>query len=299
MTLDQQNHLLELFTAFSQGTLTEGEHQELQAVLRTDVEARRFWFLHQDLELGLKCLTLVVTRNGDQTGKVEFVGKGSADADVEPAIRLPTSLVDLSRVSSSTRRNLTVTAVALLCLSAMAMFGLQIRTQQPDSDRVVGNKIANQRMDNFIVESPTHGTTFALAEQKGKVLALHFLLKTECPNCLKLAHDYSQRATSNPDVVHLFLKPDSTDEIKVWAGKISQEGLKNPPVVYRDPDARLAKEFGIPDGYQFHGQTVHYPALVLLDSSGKELFRYVGKNNTDRMKPDDFVARLAMVTNPN
>ena len=299
MTLDQQNHLLELFTAYAQGTLTEGEHRELQAVLRTNIEARRFWFLHQDLELGLKCLTQVVTRNEDQTGKGEFVGMGSANADSGSAIRLPTSLVDSSRVSSFTRRNRTVTTVVLLCLSVMVMFGLQVRMQQPDSDRVVGNKIAFQRTGNFIVESPTHGTTFALADQKGKVLALHFLLKTDCPNCLKLAHDYSQLATSNPDVLHLFLKPDSTDEIKVWAGKISQEGLKNPPIVYRDPDARLAKEFNIPDGYQFHGQTIHYPALVLLDSSGKELFRYVGKNNTDRMKPDDFIARLAMVTNPN
>ncbi len=299
MTLDQQNHLLELFTAFSQGTLTEAEHQELQAVLRTDIEARKFWFLHQDLELGMKCLTQVVMRNGDPRGNREFVGTGSANADVGLPIRLPTSPVNLSRVSSSTRRNLTVSLVALLCLSALAMFGLQIRTQRSDSDGVVGNKIGNQRTGNFIVESPTDGTTFALADQKSKVLALHFLLKTECPNCLKLAHDYSQLATSNPDVVHLFLKPDSEDEIKAWARKISQEGLKNPPVVYRDPDARLAKEFNIPDGYQFHGQTVHYPALVLLDSSGKELFRYVGKNSTDRMKPDDFVARLAMVTNHN
>ncbi|MEI8016792.1 MAG: redoxin family protein [Schlesneria sp.] len=299
MTLDQQNHLLELFAAFEQGTLTEAEYRELQAVLRTDIEARRFWFLHQDLELGLKCLTQAVTRSGEKAGNSEFIGTGSANADVGPDIRLPTSPANLSRVSTATRRNLTVSVATLLCLSAMAMFGLQIWMQQPDADRVVASRIANQRTGNFIVESPTHGTTFALADQKGKVLALHFLLKTECPNCLKLAHDYSQLATSNPDVVHLFLKPDSTDEIKVWAAKISQEGLKNPPVVYRDPDARLANEFNIPDGYQFHGQSVHYPALVLLDSSGKELFRYVGKDNTDRMKPDDFIARLAMVTSPN
>ena len=299
MTLDQQNHLLELFTAFGQGTLTEGELRELQTVLRTDIEARRFWFLHQDLELGLKCLAQVVARSGDQTGISEFVDKGSGMADVESATCLPASRVDLSRVSLSLSRNLTLTAVGLLCLSVMVLFGLQIRMHQPDSDRVVGNKIANQRTGNFVVESPTHGTRFALADQKGKVLALHFLLKTECPNCLKLAHDYSQLEASNPDVVHLFLKPDSTDEIIVWAANISQEGLKSLPVVYRDPDARLAKEFGIPDGYQFHGQTVHYPALVLLDRSGKELFRYVGKDNTDRMKPDDFIARLTMVTNPN
>lgn len=30
-------------------------------------------------------------------------------------------------------------------------------------------------------------------------------------------------------------------------------------IVDRDPKARLAKDFNIPDGYAFHGQTVHFP----------------------------------------
>jgi hypothetical protein len=55
-----------------------------------------------------------------------------------------------------------------------------------------------------------------------------------------------------------------------------------PVTVYRDPDA-LAKKLKIPDGYQFHGQSVHYPALVLLNEKGEEVFRYVGKNNSDRL----------------
>ena len=145
---------------------------------------------------------------------------------------------------------------------------------------------------DFTVESPTHDTTFRLSEQKGKLIAIHFLLKTECPHCIKYTYDYAKLAGNTPDVVHLFLKPDNNEEIKVWTGKLNKEGVKNLPVIYRDPDARLADEFGIPDGYKFHGQSVHYPALVLVDSSGKELFRYVGKNNSDRMKPDDFVSRL-------
>lgn len=148
---------------------------------------------------------------------------------------------------------------------------------------------------DFTIESPTHGTSFALSEQKDKVIVLHFLLKTECPYCIKYTNDYAKLASMTPDVVHLFLKPDSADEIKAWAGKISQPDLKDHPVIYRDPDARLAKEFGIPDGYRFHGQTVHYPAVVVIDSSGQELFRYVGKGNTDRMKPDDFIAKLKAV----
>ena len=33
-----------------------------------------------------------------------------------------------------------------------------------------------------------------------------------------------------------------------------------PCTVDRDPKARLAKDFDIPDGYALHGQTVHFPA---------------------------------------
>ena len=47
-----------------------------------------------------------------------------------------------------------------------------------------------------------------------------------------------------------------------------------------------------PGGYRFNGQTVHYPALVLLDPAGKEVFRYVGKSNADRFSYDQFAAKL-------
>jgi peroxiredoxin Q/BCP len=149
---------------------------------------------------------------------------------------------------------------------------------------------------DFTVESPLDGSQFQLSQHRGKVVVLHFLLKTECPFCLKHTHDYAALAATTPDVVHLFLKPDSAAEIKAWAGKLSKDDLKELPRIYRDPDATLAKQFGIPDGYEFHGQTVHFPALVVLDGNGKELFRYVGKNNSDRMKPKDFSAKLAEAT---
>lgn len=149
---------------------------------------------------------------------------------------------------------------------------------------------------DFTVESALDNTKFQLSKNRGKVVALHFLLKTECPVCLRHTHDYAALAASTPDVLHIFLKPDSDAEIKSWAGKISKENLKDTPVIYRDPNAKLAKQFDIPDGYKFHGQTVHFPALVVLDGSGKELFRYVGKNNSDRMKTADFTAKLAEKT---
>ena len=150
--------------------------------------------------------------------------------------------------------------------------------------------------DDFTVKSATDDSTFQLSKHRGQVVVLHFLLKTECPFCLRYTHDYSVLAEKNPEVVHVFLKPDSEAEIKSWAEKLDKNDLKNLPKVYRDPDAKLADEFKIPNGYKFHGQTVHYPALVALDGKGKELFRYVGKSNSDRMSVGDFTAKLKEAT---
>ena len=145
---------------------------------------------------------------------------------------------------------------------------------------------------DFTVRSPIDGKSFTRSEHQGKIVVLHFLLKTECPYCLKYTHDYAKLAESTPDVVHLFLKPDSEEEIRVWVKNLKQDELKKLPTIYRDPDAELAKQFNIKDGYQFHGQLVHYPALVALDTSGTEMFRYVGKKNSDRMSPADFRSKL-------
>ena len=146
---------------------------------------------------------------------------------------------------------------------------------------------------DFSVESPVDGKTFKLSDARGKYVALHFLLKTECPFCLKHTHDYAARAASLPNVVQVFLKPDSADEIKKWATKLGDGKGAGSVSVYRDPDAKLATEFGVKDGYQFHGESVHYPALILLDPNGREVFRYIGKNNTDRFSFDQLTAKLA------
>lgn len=146
---------------------------------------------------------------------------------------------------------------------------------------------------DFSVTSPLDGATFRLSDARGRYVALHFLLKTECPFCLRHTAEYSMKAPSLAGVQHVFLKPDSDAEIKSWAGKVK---LPNQPTIYRDADARLASKFGLPDGYKFHGQTIHYPALVLIDPSGTEVFRYVGKSNTDRYPWDKFAAKLGELT---
>jgi thioredoxin-dependent peroxiredoxin len=144
---------------------------------------------------------------------------------------------------------------------------------------------------DFTVESPVDGKKFSLAAAKGKYVALHFLLKTECPVCLRHTREYARKAAALPDVTQVFLKPDSAEEIKRWSTQLGEETLKH-LTIYRDPDAALAKAFEIPDGYKFHGETVHFPALLLLDPTGKEVFRFVGRNNTDRFGFDQLAAKL-------
>lgn len=157
--------------------------------------------------------------------------------------------------------------------------------------------VENFSLEAIVQDSKTQlDSKFELKDHKGKTVVLHFLLKTECPYCLKYTNQYAQLAATTPEVVHLFIKPDSEQEIRAWAKKlVKTDGIKQ-PTIYRDAGAKLAKRFGIPDGYQFHGQSVHYPALIVLDGEGKEMFRYVGKSNSDRMPKDDFVKKLESMT---
>ena len=134
---------------------------------------------------------------------------------------------------------------------------------------------------------------FRLSDARGKYVAVHFLLKTECPVCLRHVHAYATRGPAElPDVVQVFLKPDADAEIAAWAGKLPPTNGPR-PTIYCDPDAQLAKAFGIPGGYRFHGQVVHYPALVLIGPDGKEVFRHVGKDNADRFSFDALKAKVA------
>lgn len=144
---------------------------------------------------------------------------------------------------------------------------------------ILGAKGSNPA--DFTLYSATDSSQFVLSENKGKYIALHFLLKTECPICIRHTNDYANKAGTLPDVMQVFIKPDAKEEINKWTNKIPDNTLANFPI-YRDPNASLAKLYKIKDGYFFHGEDMHYPALILLDTTGKEIFRYVGTSNTDR-----------------
>lgn len=151
-----------------------------------------------------------------------------------------------------------------------------------------------QTVKDFSLTSVNDKSTFTLSKSKGKYIALHFLLKTECPYCIRHTSEYFEKASSLSNVIQVFIKPDSEQEIKAWAGKLKSS---NSLPIYQDADAKLADQFNIPNGYQFHGQVVHYPALILLNDKGEEIFRYVGKNNSDRFSFDQLKAKIEALNN--
>ena len=146
---------------------------------------------------------------------------------------------------------------------------------------VLSISMHGQNPIDFELKSATNQEMFKLSEAKGSFVALHFLLKTECPYCLRHTHEYFLNSDALPNVIHVFIKPDTELEIREWSSNLNDKELNEIPI-YRDPNATLADQFKIPGGYSFHNQIVHYPALILLDPNGKEVFRHIGSDNSDR-----------------
>jgi peroxiredoxin Q/BCP len=138
--------------------------------------------------------------------------------------------------------------------------------------------------------------TFRLSSAKGSYVALHFLLKTECDSCARHVAEHARRAAELAGVRHVFLKPDDEAAVKRWSDALREQGVA--ATIYRDADAKLAAEYQIPDGYAFHGETVRYPALVLLGPDGQEVFRRVGKDNMDRVSFDQLAAKVSGLSRP-
>jgi len=156
---------------------------------------------------------------------------------------------------------------------------------------VSGAYLNGQNPTDFTLISATNNSQFTLSATQGNYVALHFLLKTECPVCIRHTQDYFSKAETLPDVIQVFIKPDSEKDIEDWAVKLPKDELSEFPI-YRDPEANLASMFNIPDGYNFHNQIVHFPALILLDPNGKEVFRYIGKNNRDRYSFEQLESKI-------
>lgn len=163
---------------------------------------------------------------------------------------------------------------------------------------LIFTSIEAQQVNDFTLKSVTDNSSFTLSSAKGKYVALHFLLKTECPYCIRHTNEYIENEKSLPNVIQIFIKPDNENEIKEWLNKLTKNDLSNYKI-YQDANAQLATRFQIPDGYAFHGQSVHYPALILINTEGKEVFRYVGKGNNDRYSFAKLKLKIQELSNPS
>jgi len=152
-------------------------------------------------------------------------------------------------------------------------------------------KIAGEKpvIEDFTVTSVGDETpkTFRLSAHRGEYVVLHFLLETRCPICQRYTWEYHKASDELQNVTNVFLKPDAAEAIETWI-----KGVTGRPTIYRDPEAALAKQLDIPHGYKFHGQVMHYPALVVIDPAGREVFRYVGESNRDRFDAAEFKKRF-------
>ena len=144
---------------------------------------------------------------------------------------------------------------------------------------------------DFTLQSIDGTQTFQLSKDKSEFVALHFLLKTECSFCLRYTQDYIANAKKHPNVTHVFIKPDKPEESQKWFSKFKEDNSET-LVVYHDPEAGLAARYGIPDGYRFHREVVHYPAFILLDKNREEVIRYIGKKTQDRFYYKKFEEKM-------
>lgn len=180
-----------------------------------------------------------------------------------------------------------------VALAASALCGCSSDPYQSMASTEGEGVVASSRpvVQDFSLPAVNGDGAFKLSDARGEWVALHFLLKTDCPICMGLTREYTTRADEAPGVRQVFIKPDESADTLRWL-KTYPDSAGEAPNVYRDADAALADRLGIPDGYFFHGETVHYPAVVLIDPQGREAFRYVGTRTQDRLKFDDFLAQL-------
>ena len=167
--------------------------------------------------------------------------------------------------------------LAILCLAPSASAQATKPTTLPAEPFTVGDE----------------GRQFNSADARGQFLAIHFLLTTECPYCSRLINEYTRNAPTLAGIRQIFVKPDSLEAFDAML-KGLPDGDKLP--IYRDADSKLVEKSKFDGGYKFHGQVMHYPAVIILNETGKEVFRHIGKSNADRLPFASYAAKVAELT---
>lgn len=182
-----------------------------------------------------------------------------------------------------------IRALSMLFFAVCAPLALA-QSPMPEDTRTS----ANQAPVAFRVGDP--GRQFDSESVRGRFLAIHFLLPTDCPYCVREIREYVERAPTLAGVRHIYVNAHTPEGFAEWIKTVP--GAESLPI-YRDENAQLSMKFNIPGGYNFHNAVMNYPALVLLDPRGREVFRHVGKKNTERLPFAAFAAKVAELTRDN
>jgi FKBP-type peptidyl-prolyl cis-trans isomerase len=132
---------------------------------------------------------------------------------------------------------------------------------------------------------------FQLSAHRGTWVLLDFLLPVE--DATEAAHytaieSKSAQLLYEHNILPVFLKPNETEATAKWWGSLPTHSLP----IFRDPDGKLASALGIPKGVFLMAGPAHYPAAILIDPDGNEVWRKTGKKAADRVDLETLRAEI-------
>ena len=134
--------------------------------------------------------------------------------------------------------------------------------------------------------SATDGHAFTIADARGRYLALHFVGKTDSPECTAFVRECLEKAPTVAGVRHVFATSDDGAAVRKWAAQFGADAR----AIHLDEGASLAHELGIDAGSQPHPDR---SATLVFDPDGKEIARSIGHSHADHMPFADLAAAVA------
>lgn len=146
-----------------------------------------------------------------------------------------------------------------------------------------GSVEAQKRVQDFRAQQcGGNEALFQLSAHKGSWVLLDFLLPVE--DATEAAHyaaieSEASRLLYEHGILPVFFKPNDSEATAKWWNSLASHSVP----IFRDPDGKLASALGIPKGVFLMEGPAHYPAVILVDPDGNEVWRATGKNAGDRV----------------
>lgn len=167
-------------------------------------------------------------------------------------------------------------ALSRIGLVGAALFAMAASAAQPEANP-------------HTLAAATDGHAFSITDGRGHYLALHFLTRTANPTCATFVREYLARAATLAGTNHIFITPDEPAEVKAWSSQFNAGAS----AIFIDKDGALARDLHVPGGLTIGSLTSNFPATIVFDPEGKELFRHIGKAYDDHLQFAAFSDRLA------